>query len=89
MLMLGAPVDIDREALCGDLCGVKGVEHVHHVHIWEIEERRPSLEAHVVIGDAHWPASNQVKLAIRDLLKDRYGIAHSTLEIEQSKETSG
>lgn len=84
MLMLGAPVDIDREALCGDLCGVKGVEHVHHVHIWEIEERRPSLEAHVVIGDAHWQTSSQVKAAIRDLLRDRYGISHSTLELEQA-----
>ena len=83
MLMLGAPTGVDREALIDELSRIEGVHDVHHVHIWEIEEQRRSLEAHLVIGDAHWPTAERIKTAVRSLLKERYHIDHSTLELER------
>ena len=87
MLMLGTPIDIDRDALREDLCRIDGIEDVHHMHVWEIEERRRSLEAHLVIGDAYWATAQQVKRSVRDVLKERYSIEHSTLELERVDET--
>jgi len=83
LLMLGAPTDVDRDALCEALRGIDGVVDVHHAHLWEIEERRPSLEAHIVVTDKHWSTADQVKAAIRSVLADSYRIEHSTLELER------
>ena len=83
MLMLGAPTGIDRDALIDELSRIEGIHDVHHVHVWEIEEQRRSLEAHLVIGDAHWSTAERIKINVRALLKERYRIDHSTLELER------
>ena len=84
MLMLGAPTGIDRDALIDELSRIEGIHDVHHVHVWEIEEQRRSLEAHLVIGDAHWSTAERIKINVRALLKERYRIDHSTLELERT-----
>lgn len=50
ILMLGTPPDIDVDALVGALRGVEGVQDVHHLHVWAIDEDRNSLEAHIVVA---------------------------------------
>jgi len=30
---------------------VDGVENIHHLHLWKLDEQRNALEAHVVIDD--------------------------------------
>jgi cobalt-zinc-cadmium efflux system protein len=60
VLMLGSPPEIDMEALIGALGEVEGVEGVHHVHVWAIDESQNALEAHVVRsrrGSRRWRVS--------------------------------
>ncbi|WP_434289110.1 cation diffusion facilitator family transporter [Celeribacter sp. SCSIO 80788] len=78
ILMLGAPEGREAGDVTRAMEGVEAVEEVHHVHLWQIDEHRTSVEAHVVTaGD---PA--EVLGAVKAVLRDRFGIAHSTLEIE-------
>lgn len=86
MLMLAAPSGFDRDAVANSLSGLDGVIDVHHVHVWEIDERRISLEGHVVVSDDHWSRLAQLKANIRQHLKDDYQIEHSTIEFEQMEE---
>lgn len=80
LLMLGAPSKPDTEEVRAALARVAGVEAVHHVHLWEIDERRRSVEAHLVVADpAEGPA---ICHAARETLQETFGIAHATLEVE-------
>ena len=80
VLMLGSPPDLPREEVRRALEETEGVAAVHHVHLWEIDERRRSVEAHVVVEAMDgFPATSA---RIKAMLKDRFGIVHSTLQPE-------
>ena len=62
--------------------GIPGVSGLHHVHIWQMQERAAALEAHVVIEPGAWSRADAIKAAIKQRLAETYGITHSTLELE-------
>jgi len=64
---------------------VDGVDSVHDLHVWSIASNLTALSAHLVVRDHHTLAgAQQVAASVRDVLAQRYGIAHSTLELEDS-----
>ena len=80
VLMLGSPPDLAREDVKRALEETEGVAAVHHVHLWEIDESRRSVEAHVVVEAMEdFPATSA---RIKAMLRDRFGIGHSTLQPE-------
>ncbi len=84
ILMQSAPPSLDLERVVRRLSMVDGVEGLHHVHAWEIDEHCPSFEAHVVIRDpAQWEA---IKRELKQRLAEEFGIHHSTLEAELLEE---
>ena len=87
LLMMGAPVGTDIRELVAAMEAVDGVEGVHHLHLWQIDENDVALEAHVVTagpGD-HEP----VKRALKALVRDRFGVGHATLEFESGEACCG
>ncbi|WP_460275578.1 cation diffusion facilitator family transporter [Celeribacter sp. ULVN23_4] len=78
ILMLSAPEGHRAEEVKGAMEKVEGVEDVHHVHLWQIDEHRTSVEAHVVTDRD----PSEVLGAVKRVLRERFGIAHSTLEVE-------
>lgn len=83
-LMLGAPVDLDVDAVISALSKVDGVIDLHHVHFWQMEEHQASLETHVVIETSAWNRFEEIKSEIKQLLEQEFNIRHSTLEFEYS-----
>ena len=81
ILMNGAPAGLDMAAVQADMAAVEGVSGIHHVHLWQMDERRSSLEAHVVLAEDQ-PAAPVLR-AIKSLLATRHAISHSTLEVER------
>lgn len=84
ILMLGSPQDMDAQKVMADIGTVAGVQGVHHMHLWQMQEHAVALEAHIVIVQAHWPEVADIKTTIKELLKSGYGIEHVTLELESS-----
>ena len=82
ILMLGSPPDLETRAVLDAMRGVAGVEDVHHLHLWQMQEHQPALDAHVVINEGHWHDADTVKQAIKTVLCDGFGLAHVTLELE-------
>ncbi len=80
LLMLGAPGEPDTDAVRRALSDVEGVESVHHVHLWQIDERRRSVEAHLVVVDL--TRAPEIVRRAKHALDDRFEIGHSTLEVE-------
>ena len=80
LLMEGTPEGLSPEEVIAAMSAVAGVLDVHHVHLWRIDENRNALEAHIRIHDAL--RMDEVKTSLKTLLKTRFAIAHSTLELE-------
>jgi len=83
ILMEGAPENISIDEVIQTMEQVKGVSNVHHVHIWQLDEHKNALEAHVVIDD--FVETEIVKTALKAELEQCFSIAHSTLEFETSR----
>lgn len=82
LLMLAGPDGLKAEDVADAIEAVDGVEGVHHLHLWEMQEHEKTLEAHLVIAESDWPRADSVKSAVKALLREEFGIGHSTLEIE-------
>ena len=88
ILLEGAPEELDTRAIGPDLAAnVKGVEGVHHVHVWSITQRRRMATLHAVIGETADP--DGVVRDIKARLKERFGLDHATVEIERGSCADG
>lgn len=80
ILIQAAPPDVSMAAVQADLAGIEGVVDVHDVHVWTLTSAMEVASAHLMIGvdvDAH-----AVLDRARDLLAERYGVDHATLQVE-------
>jgi len=80
VLMEGAPVHIDVDQVRDAMVSVPSVEGVHDLHIWTITSGLVSLSAHIVTNESS-PDGSLLK-ELRELLHDRFGIDHITIQIE-------
>lgn len=82
ILMLGSPPDIETEIILERVQSVDGVDDVHHAHFWQMDENRNAVDAHIVISTGAWDQADSIKNEVKTLLRDEFGIAHTTLELE-------
>lgn len=83
-LMLGSPEDIDGAEVIAAMQAVEGVEDVHHVHLWQMQEHQGALDCHVLLAEEHWRRLEQIKTDLKAILAERFGISHSSLEFEHT-----
>ncbi len=89
ILMQSTPENIAVDDVIAAMQKISGVNNIHHVHIWQLDEHRNALEAHVVINDIQ--QMEPTKAALKEMLAERFSITHSTLEFEiiRCRENSG
>lgn len=77
ILMNAAPEHLDLNEVKKELEKLKGVQDVHHLHIWCVSEEEVSLECHLVGED--------VELAHKaaHVLEEKFGIEHCNIQIEK------
>lgn len=81
ILLEGTPPGMNTDEICGELQTVLPPEAlVHHVHVWGITAERAIATLHVS-GLKHDGAADAIR-AIKQSLRARYGITHSTIQIE-------
>ena len=82
ILMLGTPPEVDAEAVIAAMRAVEGVRDVHRARIWQFDERSNAVDAHVAVEEGAWHRADAIKGAVKGVLRERFGVAHSTLEME-------
>ncbi|MDF0727875.1 cation diffusion facilitator family transporter [Cytobacillus sp. S13-E01] len=80
ILMEGVPVHIKVDDVQKALTSIKNVVGVHDLHIWAISSDIPSLSCHILIEDTQF--SQAVLKDAKDLLHDKFGIEHTTIQID-------
>jgi cobalt-zinc-cadmium efflux system protein len=81
ILLEGTPEEIDVKELRETVTAqIPDVLDVHHVHVWSLTTDRPLLTAHVQVRSG--VEYDTVMQQIKTVLNERFGISHSTLQIE-------
>jgi hypothetical protein len=85
ILLEGVPEGLSLLEIEDALRAVPGVRAVHDLHVWAITSGKNSLTTHLVLdGDA---AGNEQRVlqATRSLLVERFGITHTTVQVEAER----
>ena len=77
ILMQAVPDDIDIDELCTVIESLSSVKKVNHIHVWQLDDNKKFLEAHVTLEKDQ--IDNGVA-QIKKILVNQYGIDHSTIE---------
>lgn len=80
ILMESTPGHLDIDEVRNVLVAIDGVQEVHDLHVWTITSGFEALSAHVVIDEVQAHAAMLSK--IRQLVHDRFGIDHVTIQLE-------
>jgi cobalt-zinc-cadmium efflux system protein len=83
ILLEGVPAGINLVEVKESLSKVDGVTDIHDLHVWAITSGKISLTAHVVIDPKY--ECNDVTSKLREILRSKFEITHSTLQDEQKK----
>jgi cobalt-zinc-cadmium efflux system protein len=79
-----APEGLDPDAVGHALTALTGVVEVHDLHVWAVTSGFPALSAHVLVAsdqDCH-----AVRRAMEGLLRSRFGLHHTTLQVDHAGE---
>ncbi|HLL57390.1 MAG TPA: cation diffusion facilitator family transporter [Rubrobacteraceae bacterium] len=82
ILLEGTPRGVDAGEVGRKMAGADGVQEVHDLHIWTITSGFPALAAHVLVG--HDEDCHARRRELEDLLKQEYGIEHTTLQVDHA-----
>jgi cobalt-zinc-cadmium efflux system protein len=81
VLMEGAPGNVDVDEVRESMLALSGVRAVHDLHVWTITSGMIAMSGHVVVDEERWGEGTLRE--VRRLLHDRFGIDHSTVQLER------
>jgi cobalt-zinc-cadmium efflux system protein len=80
VLLEGVPSHLELGQIEAAMCAVPGVRRVHDLHVWTLTSGRDAMSAHVVVDDVR--ESERLLEALHALLHARFGIDHTTMQLE-------
>ncbi len=81
ILIEGTPDNLDLRETVDAIRKIDGVTGVHHVHAWSVTSGRNLFSGHVTVRDFARDGA-RVLHEVSDVLKERFGIYFSTIQIE-------
>lgn len=87
MLMLFTPEHIDIKAIVREVHKVKGVNKLHHIHVWHLNDEELHLEAHLDCSeDIKMSEFNDLLYQVEMVLFQKFHINHINIQPEFKKE---
>ena len=83
VLLEATPAGIDLDEVSRAIATVPGVLEIHDLHIWSITTGLPALSGHVRV-DRSPGGGDEMLNRIKETIRDRFGIVHTTVQIESS-----
>ncbi|MEO0289302.1 MAG: cation diffusion facilitator family transporter [candidate division WOR-3 bacterium] len=84
-ILMQSSVELDYDSIKKDIEKIDGVKNIHHVHTWMTNETTFYFEAHVELEDMMLSQTCKIMEKIEKLLKEKYGITHTTIQFETNK----
>jgi cobalt-zinc-cadmium efflux system protein len=76
------PKNIELEAVRDYLLSRNNVDEIHDLHIWAMSTNQVALTAHLVMPEGH---DDQFIVNLQNGLRKRFGIGHTTFQIERER----
>jgi len=86
ILLEGSPGEIDVATVRRELLRVPGVEALHDLHFWTLTSGLHSASVHIRASETR--PLEDVLAAVQGLLREKAGVDHATIQIEQGREMS-
>lgn len=87
MLMLFTPNHIDIKAIVREVHKIPGVNKLHHIHVWHLNDEELHLEAHLDCKtDIRLSEFNELLHKVEQVLFVKFNINHINIQPEYSKE---
>jgi cobalt-zinc-cadmium efflux system protein len=77
-----APAGLDMTALEQAVRGVPGVQGVHDLHAWTVASEMVACSCHVLVAEQSVRAGQQVQRAVAGMLREKFRVAHTTIQVE-------
>ncbi len=74
--------DLDYKEIKEKVESFEGVNNIHHVHAWMVNENVINFEAHIDMEEMKLSEVEKIYDKIEHLLKEHYGVSHVTLQAE-------
>lgn len=84
-ILMQSSAPLDYEGIKSDIEKIEGVNNIHHVHSWMVNENTIHFEAHVDIDDMMLSEVEKIYSKIEHILKEHYEISHVTIQAEVNK----
>ena len=81
-LLEAAPSGVHVDDIAGEIAGKFDNIRLHHLHVWEVGSGQRVLTAHMKVGNMNLLEAEAVAAEVRDVLREKWGITHATLEAE-------
>ncbi len=83
ILMQFAPLHINLDDIHEKIKELDGIENMHHVHVWQLDDKQTNFEAHISFEqDLKLSEVNLVLHKLEHILQDDFEINHVTLQPE-------
>lgn len=83
VLLEATPKKANLEEITQAISAYPEISEVHHLHMWNLASDLSALSTHIVMKDGITLHNSQTKVhEIKEMLKDRFGVDHVTIEIE-------
>lgn len=83
ILMQFAPLHINLDDIHEKIKELNGIENMHHVHVWQLDDKQINFEAHISFKqDLKLSEVNEILHQLEHILHDDFEINHVTLQPE-------
>ncbi|MFT7626779.1 MAG: cobalt-zinc-cadmium efflux system protein [Ulvibacter sp.] len=87
ILMLFTPEDLNPKAISEAISKFPEIQNVHHMHVWQLNDREIHLEAHAEFHeDISISQFDKILYKVEELLYSDFGINHVNIQPEYSKD---
>lgn len=87
VLMLFSPEDVDLKKLRDAISALPEIKNVHHIHIWQLNEKENHLEAHIdFYEDITLSQFDEILNRVEEILYHQFGINHVNIQPEFQKD---
>jgi len=82
ILLEGTPSSLRLSAVRDAMLEMEGVLDVHDLHVWSLGSNSHALASHITVEDAPVSASTVIMDRVNCMLRDRFHIHHTTIQVE-------
>ncbi len=85
ILMMSNAEEIDLNEIKTLTEKIPGVQNIHHIHIWKLNDNETHFEAHIDVEDMAVSQTADIQKMIEEFLHEKFEVNHTTLQFECDK----